>query len=98
MAFGRLFIQRVTPVRDCQADSIPMVLICGQVPREEMGSDFFQEVDNDAIFADVAVFGIPDDEWGESVKAVVEPMPEVTPPEARTRGSSRSAPRPGTAS
>src|SRR6185503_16338105 len=23
----------VTPVRDCQADSIPMVLICGQVPR-----------------------------------------------------------------
>src|SRR5713101_4584297 len=27
----------VTPVRDCQADSVPMVLICGQVPRAAMG-------------------------------------------------------------
>src|SRR5678816_3523688 len=33
----------VTPVRDCQADSIPMVLICGQVPRAAMGTDAFQE-------------------------------------------------------
>jgi len=29
--------------------------------------------------ADVAVFGIPDDDWGESVKAVVEPAPGVSP-------------------
>ena len=33
----------VTPVRDCQADSIPVVLICGQVPRAAMGTDAFQE-------------------------------------------------------
>src|SRR5258705_1941148 len=33
----------VTPVRDCQADSIPMILICGQVPRAAMGTDAFQE-------------------------------------------------------
>jgi acetolactate synthase-1/2/3 large subunit len=33
----------VTPVRDCQADSIPMVLICGQVPRPAIGTDAFQE-------------------------------------------------------
>jgi len=28
--------------------------------------------------ADVAVFGIPDDDWGEQVKAVVQPAPGVT--------------------
>ena len=33
----------VTPVRDCQADSVPVVLICGQVPRVAMGTDAFQE-------------------------------------------------------
>jgi acetolactate synthase-1/2/3 large subunit len=33
----------VTPVRDCMADSIPMVLICGQVPRAAIGTDAFQE-------------------------------------------------------
>jgi len=33
----------VTPIRDAMADSIPMVLICGQVPRKAVGSDAFQE-------------------------------------------------------
>ena len=33
----------VTPVRDCHADSVPIVLICGQVARVAMGSDAFQE-------------------------------------------------------
>lgn len=33
----------VTPVRDCMADSIPMVLICGQVARAAVGTDAFQE-------------------------------------------------------
>ena len=33
----------VTPIRDCQADSTPVVLITGQVPRVAMGTDAFQE-------------------------------------------------------
>ncbi len=33
----------VTPVRDCMADSIPVVLICGQVARAAIGTDAFQE-------------------------------------------------------
>ncbi len=33
----------VTPVRDCAADSIPMVLICGQVATPAIGTDAFQE-------------------------------------------------------
>jgi long-chain acyl-CoA synthetase len=34
--------------------------------------------------ADVAVFGIPHDDWGEEIKAVVEPIPGVVPDEALT--------------
>ncbi|HYR96560.1 MAG TPA: biosynthetic-type acetolactate synthase large subunit [Candidatus Binatus sp.] len=33
----------LTPVRDCQADSVPVVFITGQVPRPAMGTDAFQE-------------------------------------------------------
>src|SRR3954469_10296901 len=41
---------------DARKSHVPVLALCGQVPREEIGSDFFQEVDNDALFADVAVF------------------------------------------
>jgi acetolactate synthase-1/2/3 large subunit len=40
----------VTPVRDCMADSIPIVLICGQVPTAAMGTDAFQEAPVSNIF------------------------------------------------
>ncbi|MEQ8818646.1 MAG: biosynthetic-type acetolactate synthase large subunit [Sumerlaeia bacterium] len=33
----------VTPIRDCMADSVPTILICGQVPRPAIGTDAFQE-------------------------------------------------------
>ena len=41
---------------DAKKSHTPVLAITGQVPREDMGSDFFQEVDNDALFADVSVF------------------------------------------
>jgi acetolactate synthase-1/2/3 large subunit len=44
----------VTPVRDCMADSIPIVLICGQVPTAAMGTDAFQEAPVSNIFGSCA--------------------------------------------
>ncbi len=44
----------VTPVRDCMADSVPIVVICGQVPRAAMGTDAFQEAPVSAIMGAVA--------------------------------------------
>jgi acetolactate synthase I/II/III large subunit len=44
----------VTPVRDCMADSIPLVVICGQVPRAAIGSDAFQEAPITAVMGSVA--------------------------------------------
>jgi pyruvate dehydrogenase (quinone) len=41
---------------DAKKSHAPVLAICGQVPSEELGSDFFQEVDNDRLFADVAVY------------------------------------------
>lgn len=44
----------VTPIRDSMADSIPMVVICGQVPTGAIGSDAFQEAPVSAIMGAVA--------------------------------------------
>jgi len=41
----------VTPVRDCMADSIPIVVICGQVPRASIGTDAFQEAPVPAVIS-----------------------------------------------
>ena len=41
---------------DAKKSHAPVLALCGQVPLAELGSDFFQEVDNDALFRDVAVF------------------------------------------
>jgi acetolactate synthase I/II/III large subunit len=54
----------VTPIRDSMADSIPMVVICGQVPRSAIGSDAFQEAPVSSIMGSVAkhVFLVTDPE------------------------------------
>lgn len=52
----------VTPVRDCMADSVPIVVICGQVPTAAIGTDAFQEAPVASIMGAVAkhVFLITD--------------------------------------
>jgi acetolactate synthase I/II/III large subunit len=54
----------VTPIRDSMADSIPMVVICGQVPRSAIGSDAFQEAPVSSIMGSVAkhIFLVTDPE------------------------------------
>jgi acetolactate synthase-1/2/3 large subunit len=44
----------VTPVRDCMADSVPIVVICGQVPTNAIGTDAFQEAPVAAIMGAIA--------------------------------------------
>src|SRR6478736_5337528 len=36
---------------DAKKSRAPVLALCGPVPRPEIGSDFFQEVDNDVLFA-----------------------------------------------
>ena len=44
----------VTPVRDSMADSVPVVVICGQVPSAAIGTDAFQEAPVPSIMGAVA--------------------------------------------
>jgi acetolactate synthase-1/2/3 large subunit len=44
----------VTPVRDCMADSVPIIVICGQVGRAAIGTDAFQEAPVAALMSAVA--------------------------------------------
>ena len=41
---------------DAKKSHVPLLAICGQVPLEDVGTDYFQEVDNDLLFRDVASF------------------------------------------
>ena len=54
----------VTPVRDCMADSVPIVVLCGQVATSSIGTDAFQEAPVSAIMGAIAkhVFLVTDHE------------------------------------
>jgi acetolactate synthase-1/2/3 large subunit len=54
----------VTPIRDCMADSIPIVVICGQVATGAIGTDAFQEAPVPSIMGSVAkhIFLVTDPE------------------------------------
>jgi len=41
---------------DAAKSRTPVLAVAGQVPLSEVGTDYFQEVDNDLLFSDVAVF------------------------------------------
>jgi acetolactate synthase-1/2/3 large subunit len=65
----------VTPVRDSMADSVPLVVICGQVPSAAIGTDAFQEAPVAAIMGAVAkhVFLVTDPEQlEETVRSAFE--------------------------
>ena len=58
----------VTPVRDCIADSIPIVVISGQVATSSIGTDAFQEAPVSGVMGSVAkhVFLVTDPERPET--------------------------------
>jgi acetolactate synthase-1/2/3 large subunit len=58
----------VTPVRDCMADSVPIVVICGQVSTAAIGTDAFQEAPVPTMMGAVAkhIFLVTDPEKLES--------------------------------
>src|ERR1700758_5166156 len=58
----------VTPVRDCMADSVPIVVLCGQVATAAIGTDAFQEAPVPTMMGAVAkhIFLVTDPEKLES--------------------------------
>src|ERR1700744_3049467 len=65
----------VTPVRDSMADSVPIVVICGQVPTTAIGTDAFQEAPGPSIMGAVAkhVFLVTDpDRLGATMRTAFE--------------------------
>ena len=65
----------VTPVRDCMADSVPIVVICGQVPTAAIGTDAFQEAPVSAIMGAVAkhIFLVTEaDKLEETIRSAFE--------------------------
>lgn len=49
-------IQLLNGLHNAKKSHTPLLVICGQVPSAEIGTEFFREVNNDRFYADVAVF------------------------------------------
>ena len=58
----------ITPLQDCYSDSIPLLLISGNVPTKNLGTNAFQEVDSTALTE-------PCTKWNYCVKNVKD-LPE----------------------
>ncbi|WP_084077324.1 thiamine pyrophosphate-dependent enzyme [Demequina sp. NBRC 110057] len=54
---------------DAKKSHAPVLAICGQVPSPEIGTDYFQEVNNDRVFQDVSV-------WNETLTSP-EQLPQM---------------------
>lgn len=54
---------------DAKKSHAPVLAVMGQVPREEIGTDYFQEVANDRVFDDVSV-------WNETLTSP-EQLPQM---------------------
>ena len=70
-------------LRSCKRRGMraPVLAVCGQVPLNEIGTDFFQEVDNDTLFADVSVYSA----------TISDPIPPTVHPTRRLGGATRSS-------
>jgi acetolactate synthase-1/2/3 large subunit len=55
----------ITPLQDCYSDSIPLLLISGNVPIKSLGTNAFQEVDSTALTK-------PCTKWNYCLKSVKE--------------------------
>jgi acetolactate synthase I/II/III large subunit len=51
---GPAITNTLTAVADCYADSIPLVVIAGQVPEHKIGTDSFQHIDVPSVFGPTA--------------------------------------------
>lgn len=48
---GPAITNTLTAVADCNADSIPVLVVAGQVPQRKLGSDEFQHINVTEVFA-----------------------------------------------
>lgn len=66
---------------DARTDDVPVLALIGQVPTSAMNTDFFQELDENPIFADVAVY--------DRTVMTAEQLPQVVDTAIRTAYAKR---------